>query len=46
MQLTAAGIAEENIEISEICTYCNIKDYFSHRREAKGGRHATVVVLK
>jgi YfiH family protein len=46
MQLTAAGVLEQNIENSDICNYCNAKDYYSHRREAKSGRHATAVVLK
>jgi len=46
MQITGAGVPEKNIEISEVCTFCNTKDCYSHRREAKTGRHATVVVLK
>ena len=46
MQITLAGVPEKNIEISEVCTYCNSKDCYSHRREAKDGRHATVAVLK
>jgi YfiH family protein len=45
-QLMAAGVLEKNIEITSICTYCNAKDYFSHRREKESGRHATVVALK
>ena len=28
MQLTGSGVAEKNIEIEEICTFCNSKDYF------------------
>ncbi len=46
MQLTAAGVPEKNIEISEVCTFCNAKDCYSYRRESKTGRNATVVVLK
>jgi polyphenol oxidase len=46
MQLTGSGVSEKNIEISETCTFCNAKDCYSHRREAKTGRHATAVVLK
>ena len=45
-QLTACGILEKNIEISEMCTHCNPKDYFSYRRDKETGRHATVVALK
>lgn len=45
-QLTACGILEKNIEISEMCTYCNPKEYFSYRRDKDTGRHATVVALK
>lgn len=45
-QLNGAGVLDKNIEISEICTHCNDKDYFSHRRDKQTGRHATVVALK
>lgn len=45
-QLTALGILDKNIEITEVCTHCHPKDYFSHRREKDTGRHATVVALK
>jgi YfiH family protein len=45
-QLTSLGILDKNIEVSEVCTYCNAEDYFSHRREKETGRHATVVALK
>ncbi len=44
--LTDSGILEKNIEISEICTYDNPKDYYSFRREKITGRHATVVFIK
>ncbi|MBF8262787.1 MAG: hypothetical protein HW387_452 [Parachlamydiales bacterium] len=46
MQLVNAGVLDKNIEMARVCTYCAPKDYFSHRREAKGGRNATVVVMK
>lgn len=36
------GVLEKNIEISDICTYCEEKDYFSYRRNKKCGRHATI----
>lgn len=45
-QLSALGILDKNIEITEICTHCQSKDYFSHRREKDTGRHGTVVALK
>ena len=45
-QLLAAGLLERNIEISGVCTYCNPKEYFSHRRDKETGRHATIVALK
>lgn len=45
-QLTELGILEKNIEISEVCTYCNSKEYFSYRRDKETGRHATIVALK
>jgi hypothetical protein len=45
-QLSALGILDKNIEITETCTCCNPKDYFSHRREKDTGRHGTIVALK
>ena len=45
-QLSSLGILDRNIEITETCTFCNPKDYFSHRREKESGRHATIVALK
>lgn len=45
-QLNNLGIVDKNIEITEICTHCNPKDYFSHRRDKDTGRHGTVVALK
>lgn len=45
-QLNALGILDKNIEISEICTACNSKEYFSYRRDKDTGRHGTLVALK
>lgn len=45
-QLNALGVLDKNIEMSEVCTYCHPKDYFSYRREKDTGRHGTVVALK
>ena len=46
MQLTKSGILEKNIEIAELCSACEIKDYFSHRKEKDTGRNVTVVAIK
>lgn len=46
MQLSELGILDKNIEITETCTACNPKEYFSYRREKDTGRHGTVVALK
>lgn len=46
MQLSELGILDKNIEITEICTASNPKEYFSYRREKDTGRHGTVVALK
>lgn len=45
-QLAALGILDKNVEISEICTYCNPKEYFSYRRDKDTGRNGTIVALK
>jgi polyphenol oxidase len=44
--LLKSGITEENIEITNACTFCNEKDYFSYRRDRKTGRHATIIGMK
>jgi polyphenol oxidase len=44
-QLLQAGILQENIFDSGICTYCN-KNYFSFRRDgAKAGRMISLMML-
>lgn len=45
-QLTAAGIRPQNIEIVELCTFCNFKDYYSFRREKVTGRNCTTIALR
>lgn len=45
MQLEKGGILPSHIEIAEICTYENKKDFFSYRRDKSAARHATVVSL-
>ena len=45
-RLSEAGILEGNIELAEICTFSNPKDYFSYRRDKITGRHGTVIAIK
>ncbi len=45
MQLTGAGVAAQNIEVAGICSFCREQDYFSHRRDKKTGRNASVISL-
>ncbi len=45
-QLTEAGIREDFVDIAQSCTFCEEKDFYSHRRDKRTGRHATVAVLK
>lgn len=41
-QLLDAKIPESHIEISDICTFENERDYFSYRRNKKTGRNGTI----
>ncbi|MBN2618731.1 MAG: peptidoglycan editing factor PgeF [Spirochaetales bacterium] len=34
-QAISVGILEENIEIMDICTYCDNKNFYSHRKEGE-----------
>ena len=43
-QLNDLGI--KNIEISNICTKCGDKTYFSYRKDKKTGRFAGIIILK
>jgi YfiH family protein len=47
IQLKEAGLIYKNIEMSNVCTSCNVKDYFSYRKE-KGcsGRFMSMIALK
>ena len=46
-QLVAAGLQEENIKVSPICTYQQADDYFSARRLGiNSGRIFTGIILK
>lgn len=45
-QLKECGIPESNIENPRICTACNIKNFYSYRKEGeKSGRFGTVIML-
>lgn len=45
-QLSAVGILEDNIEITNECTYCNKKLYYSARRDGKkSGRNSSIMCL-
>lgn len=45
-QLLDAGLAEDRIEIAEICTRCNTEMFYSYRAEKITGRFATVAMLR
>ena len=46
VQMIIAGLKEENIETSEICTSCSSDVFFSHRREkGRAGRFALLAGL-
>jgi polyphenol oxidase len=44
-QLRESNVQEKNVEVAGICTFCEKKDYFSHRRDKESGRNATVAAL-
>ena len=44
-QLADAGVLRENIEVSNICTRCNMDVFFSYRGEGRTGRFASVIGL-
>ena len=45
-QLIQAGVAEGNIQVSPVCTYRDVADYFSARRlGADSGRIFTGILL-
>jgi YfiH family protein len=45
-QLNAAGVPEEHIESSRICTRCRTDEFFSYRAEKITGRFAAVIGMK
>lgn len=46
LQLLRAGLLEKNIEAAEICTACNIGEFYSARRERKTGRFGVGIMLR
>jgi YfiH family protein len=47
LRLLAAGLAEDNIEIANICTACHTELFFSHRAEqGQTGRFAVIAGLR
>ena len=45
-QLVAAGVLNQNIHLSDLCTKCNPTLFFSYRGEGQTGRFAAVIGLK
>jgi len=46
-QLLKAGLSEDNIEMSGICTACEVDDYFSYRKEQGcSGRFMSLIGMK
>jgi hypothetical protein len=46
LQLLNAALVEENIELSNICTACEVEDYFSYRKEGGcSGRFMSMIGL-
>lgn len=45
-QLKDAGVPQENIIVSGICTRCNSDHFFSYRREKITGRFGTVIGIR
>ncbi len=47
VQLMQAGIAEENIEMSDICTACDVEHFFSYRKEGGcSGRFMSLIGMR
>ena len=45
-QLLSSGLKEENIEMSNICTACEVSSFFSYRKEAGcSGRFMSIIAL-
>ncbi len=42
-QLEEAGVRSDRIEIAQVCTVCESRDYFSYRGEKVTGRNAAVI---
>jgi copper oxidase (laccase) domain-containing protein len=44
-QLLEAGLKEDRIEVSGLCTRCRTDLFYSYRNERRTGRFATVAML-
>ena len=45
-QLCEAGVLSENVELSQMCTKCDLERFFSYRGEGITGRFAALIGLK
>ena len=45
-QLQQYGVIKQNIEIVDLCTSCNIDQFFSYRKEGQTGRFCGVIMLE
>ena len=45
-QLCEAGVLPENVDLSQMCTKCDLKRFFSYRGEGTTGRFAALIGLK
>ena len=45
-QLCEAGVLLENVELSQMCTKCDLERFFSYRGEGTTGRFAALIGLK
>ncbi|MFI5334273.1 MAG: peptidoglycan editing factor PgeF [Chlamydiales bacterium] len=44
-QLEEAGVLQGHIQVAGLCTYTEVRDFFSYRRDKVTGRNATVAML-
>ncbi len=46
LQLTEGGIKTDNIYVSNLCTSCNERYFYSYRRDGKTGLHCAIIMLR
>lgn len=44
-QLSDYGVLDENIKLLDECSSCNVKNYYSYRRDGQTGRFGGVIIL-